>query len=110
MALEDHDDESQATPRDIELLNRLDAHQSQVTELHKARERIENPELLSEVQSVKDKLDEYSKQLGQSPEKLGARSRESCPLRRESSSRQEEQETAKVSNSSSTYASLRGAR
>ncbi|KAF2575185.1 hypothetical protein F2Q70_00003766 [Brassica cretica] len=95
MALEDHDDESQAAPREIELLNRLDALQSQVTELHKARETIENPELLSEVQSVKDKLDEYSKQLGKSAEKLGDRSRESCPLRRESSSRQEEQQTAK---------------
>ncbi|KAH0939078.1 hypothetical protein HID58_006539, partial [Brassica napus] len=41
-----------------------------VTDLHKAREAIENPELSSEVQSLKEKLDEHSKQLEQSVEKL----------------------------------------
>ncbi|KAF3539295.1 hypothetical protein F2Q69_00021743 [Brassica cretica] len=81
MALEDHDDESQATPREIELLNRLDALQSQVTELHKARETTENPELLKEVQSLKDQLNEHSKKLEQSAEKLGALEAENLVLR-----------------------------
>ncbi|KAH0893056.1 hypothetical protein HID58_055485 [Brassica napus] len=47
----------------------LDVLQSHVTELHKTREEA-NPELSSEVQSLKEKLNEHSKQLEQSTEKL----------------------------------------
>lgn len=83
MALKDHDNQSLATPREIELLNRLDALQIHVTELHKARETTDNPELFSEVQSLKDKLDEHSKQLEQSGEKLGALEAENLVLQDE---------------------------
>ncbi|KAH0879656.1 LOW QUALITY PROTEIN: hypothetical protein HID58_067050 [Brassica napus] len=44
---------------------------SQVTELNRDRIEIaENPELSLDVQSLKEKLDEHSKQLEQSAEKL----------------------------------------
>ena len=63
---------------------RLDALQDQVIELHKARETaVENPELLSEVQGLKYKLDEHSKQLDESAEKLGALEAKNLVLRNE---------------------------
>ncbi|KAH0898516.1 hypothetical protein HID58_048084 [Brassica napus] len=52
-----------------------------ITELHKARETTENPELLPEVQSLKDQLNEHSKKLEQSAEKLGALEAENLVLR-----------------------------
>ncbi|KAL0716135.1 hypothetical protein Bca4012_065457 [Brassica carinata] len=62
MKLEEHNDQSEATPREIEMLNRLDNLQSQITELHKSREAtVGNPELLQEVQTMKGKLDEHSR-------------------------------------------------
>ena len=71
MAIEENDEHVQATPREIELQVQLDALQSQVTELFRAREKTtKNPELLSEVQSLKEMLGEHSKQLEQSAEKL----------------------------------------
>ncbi|KAF3585422.1 hypothetical protein F2Q69_00030216 [Brassica cretica] len=70
MAVDEQDNPSESTPREAELQRQLDGLQSQVTDLHKAREATKNPELSSEVQSLKEKLDEHSKQLEQSAEKL----------------------------------------
>ena len=50
--------------------------------MHRARETIEeNPSLSSEVQSLKEKLDEHSKQLEQSVEKLSQLHSENTILR-----------------------------
>uniref|UniRef100_M4DSE8 Uncharacterized protein n=1 Tax=Brassica campestris TaxID=3711 RepID=M4DSE8_BRACM len=50
---------------------KLDALQNQVTELFRARETTtENPELLSEVQNLKETVGEHSKQQEQSAENL----------------------------------------
>ncbi|KAL0655657.1 hypothetical protein Bca4012_076241 [Brassica carinata] len=62
----------------------LDGLQSQVTELHRAREEVvENPELSSEEQSLKEKLDEHSKQLEQSAKKFSQLELENLTLRDE---------------------------
>ncbi|KAF3537264.1 hypothetical protein F2Q69_00022971 [Brassica cretica] len=66
------------------LQRQLDGIQSQVTELNRARiEVVENLELSSEVQSLKEKLDEHSKQLEQSAEKLRQLELENLTLRDE---------------------------
>ncbi|KAH0922671.1 hypothetical protein HID58_022689 [Brassica napus] len=54
---------------------------SQVTDLHKAWETTENPELSSEVQTLKEKLGEHSKQLELSAEKLNQLQTENAALR-----------------------------
>ncbi|KAH0866900.1 hypothetical protein HID58_073922 [Brassica napus] len=69
-AVDKQDNPSKSTPREAELQRQLDGLKSLVTDLHKAREATENLELSSEVQSMKEKLDEHSKQLDQSAEKL----------------------------------------
>ncbi|KAF2532108.1 hypothetical protein F2Q70_00029037 [Brassica cretica] len=54
-----------------ELQKQIDSLQSQITDMHQAWETTrQNPDLSSEVQSLKEKLDEHSKQLEQSAEKL----------------------------------------
>ncbi|KAF3508492.1 hypothetical protein F2Q69_00006520 [Brassica cretica] len=71
MAVDKQNELPKATQREAKLRTQLDGLQSQVTELHRAREEnMENPELSSEVQSLKEKLDEHSKQLEQSVENL----------------------------------------
>ncbi|KAF3560073.1 hypothetical protein F2Q69_00013508 [Brassica cretica] len=70
MPVDDQDNTSESTPREAELQRQLDGLQSHVTELRKDREATEDPDLSSEVQSLKEKLDEHSKQLEQSAEKL----------------------------------------
>ncbi|KAF2572595.1 hypothetical protein F2Q70_00003596 [Brassica cretica] len=70
MAVDEQDNPSESTSREAELQRQLDGLQSQVTDLHKAREATKNLELSSEVQRLKEKLDEHSKQLEQSAEKL----------------------------------------
>ncbi|KAF2583268.1 hypothetical protein F2Q68_00005000 [Brassica cretica] len=72
MAVEEQDELPEATQREAELQRQIDGLQSQVTELHKTREET-NPELSSEFQSLKEKLNEHSKQLEQSAEKLSDR-------------------------------------
>ncbi|KAH0868012.1 hypothetical protein HID58_075034 [Brassica napus] len=59
MVVDEQDNPSKSTPREAELQRKLDGLQSQVTDLHKAQEATENPELSSEVQSLKEKLDEH---------------------------------------------------
>ena len=49
--------------------------------MQKAREAAENPELTSEVQSLKEKLSEHSKQLEQSAENLNQIQTENATLR-----------------------------
>ena len=44
MAVDEPDNPSESTPREAELQRQLDGLQSQVTDLHKAREATENPE------------------------------------------------------------------
>ena len=71
MAVDEQNELPKATPREAELQRQLDGIQSQVTELNRARIYVtENPELSSEVQSLKEKLNKHSKQLEQSAGKL----------------------------------------
>ncbi|XP_013673342.2 uncharacterized protein LOC106377623 [Brassica napus] len=81
MAVDEQDNPSESTPREAELQRQLDGLQSQVTDLHKAREATENLELSSEVQCLKEKLDEHSKQQEQSAEKLTQLESENLVLR-----------------------------
>nr|VDD23399.1 unnamed protein product [Brassica rapa] len=70
MALDGQDERSTSTQREIDQQNQPDALQSQVTELQKAQDATpENPELFSEVQSLKEKLGKHSELLAQSAEK-----------------------------------------
>ena len=72
MAVDEQNELPEATQREAKLQRQIDGLQSQVTELHKTREET-NPELSSEFQSLKEKLNEHSKQLEQSAEKLSDR-------------------------------------
>ena len=84
VTVEEQNDLPEATLREAELQRQLDGLQNQITELHKARERAtDDPELSSEVQSLKEKLDEHSKYLEQSAEKLGRLESENLALRDE---------------------------
>ncbi|KAH0910832.1 hypothetical protein HID58_034153 [Brassica napus] len=66
------------------LQRQLDGIKIQVTELNRAQiEVAENPELSLEVQSLKEKLDEHSKKLEQSTEKLSQLELEKLTLRDE---------------------------
>ncbi|KAH0853917.1 hypothetical protein HID58_073920 [Brassica napus] len=84
MTPEDDTNQVEATPREVELLNRLEALQSQITDLHKVQETMPGGhELLQEVQTLKDQLGEHSKQLQQSAEKLDAMEAENLVLPQE---------------------------
>ena len=69
MTVDEQNELPEDTQREAELQRQLDGLQGQVTELHKTRDKT-NPELSSDVQSLKEKLNEHSKQLEQSTEKL----------------------------------------
>ena len=84
MTPEDDTNQVEATPREVELLNQLEALQSQITDLHKVQETMPGGhELLQEVQTLKDQLGEHSKQLQQSAEKLDAMEAENLVLQQE---------------------------
>uniref|UniRef100_A0A0D3DLK7 Retrotransposon gag domain-containing protein n=1 Tax=Brassica oleracea var. oleracea TaxID=109376 RepID=A0A0D3DLK7_BRAOL len=82
MAVDKQNELPEATKREAELQRQLDGLRSQVTELHKTREET-NSDLSSEVQSLKEKLNEHSKQLEQSAEKLSQLESENLNLRDE---------------------------
>ncbi|KAH0867591.1 hypothetical protein HID58_074613 [Brassica napus] len=63
------DELPEATQREAELQRQIDDLQGQVTRLHITREET-NPELSLEFQTLKEKLNEHSKQLEQSAENL----------------------------------------
>ncbi|KAF2571569.1 hypothetical protein F2Q70_00002698 [Brassica cretica] len=65
MAVDEQNELPKATQREAELQRQLDGLQIEVTELQKTREET-NPEFSLEVQSLKEKLNEHSKQLEQS--------------------------------------------
>ncbi|KAH0936452.1 hypothetical protein HID58_013569 [Brassica napus] len=69
MAVDERDELPEATQREAELQRQIDDPQGQVTGLHRTREET-NPKLYSEFQILKEKLNEHSKQLEQSAEKL----------------------------------------
>ncbi|KAH0858782.1 LOW QUALITY PROTEIN: hypothetical protein HID58_087043 [Brassica napus] len=77
-----HDELPEATQREAELQRQIDDLQGQVTGLHRAREDT-NPELSSEFQILKEKLDEHSKRLEQSAKKLSQLESENLILRDE---------------------------
>ncbi|KAF3549304.1 hypothetical protein DY000_02008178 [Brassica cretica] len=76
------DELPEAIQREAELQRQIDRLQSQATELHKTREEA-NPELSSELQSQKEKLNEHSKQREQSAERLSQLESENLNLRDE---------------------------
>ena len=82
MAVDEQDELPEVTQREAELQRQINGLQSQVTELHKTREEA-NPELSSEFQSQKEKLNEHSKQREQSTEKLSQLESENLNLRDE---------------------------
>ncbi|KAF2547339.1 hypothetical protein F2Q70_00023108 [Brassica cretica] len=69
MAVDEHDKLPEATQREDELQRQIDDLQGQVTGLQRDREET-NPELSSEFQILKEKLNEHSKQLEQSAENV----------------------------------------
>ncbi|XP_048598067.1 uncharacterized protein LOC125578954 [Brassica napus] len=71
VAVDEHGEPTETAQTTAELQKQIDGLQIQITDMHRARETTgENPNLSSEVQSLKEKLDEHSKQLEQSAEKL----------------------------------------
>ena len=76
------DELPEATQREAKLQRQIDGLRSQVTKLHKTREEA-NPELSSEFKSLKEKLNEHSKQQEQSAEKLSQLESENLNLRDE---------------------------
>ncbi|KAF3606255.1 hypothetical protein DY000_02049181 [Brassica cretica] len=76
------DELPEATQREAELQRQIDDLQGQVTGLHRTREET-NPELSLEFQTLKEKLNEHSKQLEQSTEKLSQLESENLTLRDE---------------------------
>ncbi|KAL0745136.1 hypothetical protein Bca101_100993 [Brassica carinata] len=71
MTMDEHDKPIEAAQTTTALQKRVDVLQSQITDMHRARQTTgENPGLSSEVQSLNEKLHEHSKQLEQSAEKL----------------------------------------
>ena len=79
MAVDEHDELPEATQREAELQRQIDDLHGQVTELHRTREET-NPELSSEFQILKEKLNEHSKQLEQSAEMLSQLDSENLTL------------------------------
>ncbi|KAH0884267.1 hypothetical protein HID58_060363 [Brassica napus] len=82
MAVDEHDELPEATQREAKLQRQIDDLQGQVTRLHRTREET-NPELSSEFKILKEKLDEHSKQLEQSAEKVSQLESENLTLRDE---------------------------
>ena len=84
MSVDEQTELPEVTMTEVEVQRQLGVIQSQVTELNRARlEVAENPELSSEVQTLKEKLDEHSKQLEQSAEKLSQLESKNLTLRDE---------------------------
>ncbi|KAG5411003.1 hypothetical protein IGI04_007322 [Brassica rapa subsp. trilocularis] len=82
MAVDEHGEPTEAAQTTAELQKQIDGLQGQITDMHRARETTgENPDLSSEVQNLKEKLDEHSKQLEQSAEKLSKLQSENTVLR-----------------------------
>ncbi|KAH0884138.1 hypothetical protein HID58_060234 [Brassica napus] len=72
MTVGEHDGESpEASQTTAELQKQIDSLQGQITDIHRTQETTgEISNLSSEVQSLKEKLDEHSKQLELSAEKF----------------------------------------
>ena len=71
VAVDEHGEPAEASQTTVELQKQIDGLQGQITDMHRARETTgENPDLSSDVQGLKEKLDEHSKQLEQSAGKL----------------------------------------
>ncbi|KAF3586277.1 hypothetical protein F2Q69_00029721 [Brassica cretica] len=88
MTVDEHNEPSDDAQRVAELQKQIDGIQSQITEINQTREATgENPNLSSEVQSLKEKLDEHSKQLEQGAEKLSQLQSENMVLRDQNQAR-----------------------
>ncbi|KAH0939125.1 hypothetical protein HID58_006586 [Brassica napus] len=71
VAVDEHGEPTEASQTAAEFQKQIDGLQGQIADMHRARETTgENPDLSSKVQGLKEKLDEHSKQLEQSAEKL----------------------------------------
>ncbi|KAF3535651.1 hypothetical protein F2Q69_00023594 [Brassica cretica] len=82
VAVDEHGEPTEAAQTTAELQKEIEGWQSQITDMHRARETTrENPDLSSEVQNLKEKLDEHSKQLEKSAEKLSQVQSENTVLR-----------------------------
>ena len=82
MTVGEHDGEPpEATQIVADLQQKIDGLRGQITDMHRTQGTTgENSNLSSEVQSLKEKLDEHSKQLEQSAEKLGQPQTENAAL------------------------------
>ena len=83
MTVGEHDGESpEASQTTAELQKKIDSLQGQITDIHRTQGTTgENSNLSSEVQSLKEKLDEHSKPLELSAEKLSQLQSENTALR-----------------------------
>ncbi|KAF2531502.1 hypothetical protein F2Q70_00030527 [Brassica cretica] len=83
MTVGEHDGEPpEATQIVADLQQQIDGLRGQITDMHRTQGTTgENSNLSSEVQSLREKLDEHSKQLEQSAEKLGQLRTENAALR-----------------------------
>lgn len=66
MAVDEQDNLLEATPREAELQRRLDGLQSQVTDLFRAWEAAQNPEISPEDQNAEGQPDRHSEQMERS--------------------------------------------
>ncbi|KAF3516159.1 hypothetical protein DY000_02058614 [Brassica cretica] len=88
MTVDEHNEPSDDAARVAELQKQVDGMQSQITEMNRTQEATgENPNLFSEVQSLKQKLAERSKQLEQGGEKLSQLQSENMVLRDQNQAR-----------------------
>ncbi|KAF3599307.1 hypothetical protein F2Q69_00036200 [Brassica cretica] len=88
MTVDEHNEPSDDARRVAELQKQVDGMQSLITEMDRTREATgENPNLSLEVQSLREKLDEQSKQLEQSAEKLSQLQSENTVLRDQNQAR-----------------------
>ncbi|KAF3564912.1 hypothetical protein DY000_02015619 [Brassica cretica] len=85
VVVDEHDELPEATQREAEIQRQIDDLQGQITGLHRTREET-HPELSLEFQILKEKLNEHSKQLEQSAEKLSQLELENLTLRDENQS------------------------
>ncbi|KAF3600524.1 hypothetical protein F2Q69_00034969 [Brassica cretica] len=88
MTVDEHNEPSDVAQRVAEIQKKVDVMQSQITEMNRTREATgENLNLSSEVQSLKEKLDEHSKQLEQSAEKISQLQSENTVLQDQNQAR-----------------------
>ncbi|KAF2556088.1 hypothetical protein F2Q68_00015902 [Brassica cretica] len=104
MTVDEHNEPFDDAQRVAKLQKQVDGMQSQITEMNRTREATgENPNPSSEVQSLKEKLDEHSKKLEQGAEKLSQLQSENTVLRDQNQARSRQATRSVVSTPRATH-------